>query len=106
MRTTHDINLDHHGLLDPARIDGGFSSTVPLGGDVGQYSASDSLLAVVRSLDERLTAESLGIHIRWAQMSAGAFVQPYMTADAWIQPTFTSDAFIQPYFTADAEITA
>jgi hypothetical protein len=103
-RTTHDINLDHHGTLESSRIEQGVLSTVAVGVAFGQYLATDSIIDVFISLDERLTAISRGYSITWWTLTADAFIQPYLTADAWIQPTFTCDAFVQPYFTADAEI--
>ena len=84
-RTTHDINLDHHGTLDSSRVVGGSLASSTLGSVVGQYYADQSLFSVIQSLDERLTAVSRGYNIVAERLTGDAFVQPYFRADAVIE---------------------
>ena len=83
-RTTHDINLDHHGTLDSSRIEQGVLSTVVVGAPFGQYYGSETIIDIFMSLDERLTAIAHGYNIMAATFTADAFVQPYFSADAVI----------------------
>jgi hypothetical protein len=83
-RTTHDINLDHHGTLESSRIEQGVLSTVAVGAAFGQYYGTESLVTVFMSLDERLTAISRGYNIVAATFTCDSFVQPYFWADAVI----------------------
>jgi len=83
-RTTHDINLDHHGTLDSSRVVGGSLASSTLGSVVGQYYADQPLFTVIQSLDERLTAIARGYNIVPARFTCDAFVRPYFRADAVI----------------------
>jgi hypothetical protein len=87
-RTTHDINLDHYGVLAGDRVDGGFSSATQIGTPIGRYYATESVTDVIRSLDERLTAIANGYNIMAGSLTADAIIRSEMggssTADAVI----------------------
>jgi len=61
-RTTHDVNLDHHGALQ-------------MGVDTASYPASSSIASVIASIDERLVAMASGRVIVLAYATASAVIR-------------------------------
>lgn len=113
-RSTHDINLDHHGTLAIDRVAAGLAV---VGSAFGQYYADQSILSILISLDARISAITSGYFILPGSFTMDAWVMPVFVADAVIVDTlggsFASDSYFDPvsgaktrtYLTADAEIT-
>jgi hypothetical protein len=94
-RTTHDINLDHHGQLEWSRL------SAAIGEEIGQYYADESITSVIRSLDERLTAISQGYNIVASRFTMNAAIMPTFAADAYVDPAVPG-TMTRSYLAADA----